>query len=152
VLNVWLALERSATRLRFRFRVAFLLFVPVLFTATHWPKLEIPGEGRPDLVIHIVAFGTWATLLIGCGFFGKALSWRNIGAVLLVAAAYAAFDEATQAIPWVRRHAALDDYLANLLGIVLACGGAVLLMKVRGVLRSRQQRQPNTAAKLAAPR
>jgi hypothetical protein len=145
-------LEGNAARLRFLFRLTFVVFVPTLFVATHWPKLQLPGEGRPDLVIHVVAFGLWTALLIGGGFFGPALSWRNIVRSLPVATAYAAFDEATQAIPWIRRHAAFDDFLANLLGVLLACAAAVLLMKVRVVLSTRQQRLSNTAADTVATR
>ena len=91
-----------------RRRAAFWIYVPILFTATHWPRLEIPLPGnRPDLVIHVGAFGLWAALLIGAGFFGPPLSRRNIGAALAVAPAYAALDEGLQAIPFVHRHAAL---------------------------------------------
>jgi hypothetical protein len=152
VLKAFGLLEDNAGRVRLLFRVAFAIFVPTLYIATHWPKLELPGEGRPDLVVHVVAFGLWTTLIIGCGFFGPALSGRNIAASLAVATAYAAFDEATQAIPWIRRHAAVDDFAANLLGVLLACAGAVLLMKARFVLSARRRRQSNTAADPVASR
>lgn len=136
----------TTAQLRLLFRIAFVVYVPVLFLGTHWPKLEVPGEGRPDLLVHLVAFGLWAGLLIGCGFFGPSLSWRNITRVFVIAAVYAAFDEATQAIPFLHRHAAFDDYVANLVGILLACGGAAVLMKVREGRLARQQQQVNTAA------
>lgn len=111
-------------------RGVFGLYLPTLFIATHWPRLTIPGEGRPDLLVHIAAFGLLTALLIPCGFFGPALSPRNILVSGFIASAYAAFDEATQAIPFIRRHAAFDDWLADLAGIALACiGGFVLALR-----------------------
>lgn len=110
-------------------RAAFWLYLPTLFTATHWPKLTLPGTGRPDLIVHLFAFGLWTALFIGAGFFGPALSWRNIRVAFLIAPLYAAIDEGLQAIPFVHRTAAFDDWLANLSGILLACFGALILMK-----------------------
>lgn len=106
-------------------RAAFWAYVPILFTATHWPKVSIPGAGRPDLFIHVAAFGLWAALLIACGFFGRPTSLRNVAACWLIAAAFAGFDEATQAIPALHRTAGLDDWGANVLGVTLAALGAL---------------------------
>lgn len=110
-------------------RAAFLLYIPTLFTATHWPNLKIEGSGRPDLVVHLAAFGLWTSLFIASGFFGPALSWRNIRWAFLIASIYAAADEALQAIPSLHRTAAFDDWLANLSGITLACIGALVLSR-----------------------
>ena len=112
-------------------RVAFWLWASALFVGTHWPALTLPGTGRPDLFIHAGIFGLWTLLLLACGYFGPPLSWGNIGAVLLIAPAYAGLDEALQAIPWVRRHAALDDWACDVLGILIACGVAAVLRVVR---------------------
>lgn len=109
------------------FRAAFFLYIPALFTATHWPNLKIEGSGRPDLVVHLAAFGLWTSLFIASGFFGPALSWRNIRWAFLIAPLYAAADEALQAIPSLHRTAAFDDWLANLTGITLACISALVL-------------------------
>jgi VanZ family protein len=100
-------------------RTAFWAYVPILFTGTHWPKVAIPGAGRPDLLIHVAAFGIWANLLIACGFFGRPTSLRNVAACWLIAAAFAGFDEATQAIPILYRTAGWDDWGANVLGITV---------------------------------
>ena len=40
-------------------RLAFWVYAAALFTATHWPKLEVPGPEGSDKVIHVGAFGTW---------------------------------------------------------------------------------------------
>ncbi|HBS29890.1 MAG TPA: hypothetical protein DEB06_10690 [Phycisphaerales bacterium] len=107
-------------------RIAFAFFALLLVTATHWPRLTVPGPGpRPDLMIHFVAFGVWTGLLIASGFFGAALSGRNVLVSAGVALAYAALDEATQGLPALGRTAALDDWLANAAGIVAATVGAL---------------------------
>jgi hypothetical protein len=107
-------------------RAAFCGFAALLFIGTHWPKLTIPAPGRPDLVVHMTIFAMWTALLIACGFFGPPLSGRNLGIVLAIAPVYAAVDESLQAIPWVRRHAAWDDYLMNVSGILLALAAAAV--------------------------
>lgn len=131
----------TPARLRLLCRLSFLVYVPALFVATHWPALEVPGEGRPDLLVHVAVFALWTSLLIGAGFFGPALSWRNILIVLPIAIAWAAFDEATQAIPFVRRHAAIDDFLANLVGILLACLAGLVLMTIKNRMTARPSRR-----------
>lgn len=109
-------------------RACFLAYALLLFIGTHWPKLTIPGGGRPDLFVHAAIFALWAALLIASGFFGPPLSRRNIALAALVAVAYAAVDEALQAIPWVRRNAAWDDWALDCAGIALA---AVVAFAIR---------------------
>jgi len=111
-------------------RGAFACYVLFLFTLTHWPALTVPGPGRPDLIAHATTFGLWTALLIACAFFGPALSRANIVRCLLIAVAYAAFDESTQAIPWIRRYATFEDYLYNLAGVALAGLVAALLARL----------------------
>ncbi|MEX2217492.1 MAG: hypothetical protein WD749_01925 [Phycisphaerales bacterium] len=125
-------------------RWAFLLYALALFTATHWPALEIPGEGRPDLWIHLAVFALWAALLIAAGLFGPPLSIRNILAVAVLGAAWAALDEALQGIPWVRRHPGVDDWLCNVAGIALACLSALALRPLLD-RRERRDRGPDRA-------
>ncbi|MCC6678416.1 MAG: hypothetical protein IT436_14870 [Phycisphaerales bacterium] len=114
--------------------LAFLFggYVGFQFMMTHWPKLVVPGPGRPDLIVHIAVFGTWNALLIACGRFGPRLSTRNIALSTLTAAIYAAIDESLQLIPFIRRVAALDDYAANLSGILLVAFASLAL---RAILR-----------------
>ena len=97
------------------------------FMMTHWPKLVVPGPGRPDLIVHFAVFGLWNALLISCARFGPALSWRNITASTVLASVYAGVDEGLQAIPVLRRVCAWDDYGANVAGIHLVAVAALLL-------------------------
>ena len=117
----------SPSLVRLGTRVAFAAYAVVLVTATHWPQLRIEGPvPRSDLYIHIAAFGLWTLLLIATQLLGP---WRSrravtraVGVGLLVAA-----DELTQAIPALGRTVALDDYLANAAGVLLA-GLAVMIV------------------------
>lgn len=115
-------------------RAAFWGYVCLLFLGTHWPRLQAPGPEGSDKIIHVIAFGLWTALLIGAGFFGPALSLRNIGRAALIAPLYAAVDESSQAIPALHRTAAWDDYAANLTGIALAC---LATLVVRSVVQRR---------------
>ncbi len=108
-------------------RCLFWVYVPILFTATHWPNLKLPLPGRSDLIEHLGAFGLWSGLLALAAFYGQALSWRNVRIVWLIAVLYAAFDEGLQAIPFVHRTADWSDLLANVLGISIACTGLLCI-------------------------
>jgi hypothetical protein len=112
-------------------RAAFIGYALLLFALTHKPALTLPGSGRSDLLVHAVFFGLWAALFLAAGFFGPALSRRNLLAAALIAPAYAAFDEGTQAIPFIRRTAAWDDFFANLLGIAAVLAAAGILRRLR---------------------
>ncbi len=105
----------------------FGLYAGFMFMMTHWPRLTIPLPGRPDLFVHATIFGTWGCLLIACGRFGPVLSLRNIGWSGAVGVAYAGVDELLQAIPFLRRTAAWDDWACDVFGITLACVIALVI-------------------------
>lgn len=118
-------------------RAAFLAYALVLLVATHWPRLRIEGPvERPDLWLHMLAFGFWTALLALSGLAGPRWSVRGVVASVGVGLAYAALDEASQAIPALGRTAALDDYLADAAGILLA-GALLLVVSWRRDLRRR---------------
>jgi hypothetical protein len=101
-----------------RWRALFALYALALFTGTHWPQLRLPAGDvpRPDLIVHVLAFGGFAFLAQRCRFFGEGR--RNAIGALALSFAYAAFDEGTQAIPVLRRQAVWIDFYANVLGVV----------------------------------
>ena len=133
-------------------RIAFWCYVVLLFTATHWPNLRIESAymERPDILIHLTCFGTWAALLILSGYMAKGArdpmaesrgvrGWvgivtqpRVVALAWLVALLYAAFDELSQGIPGLGRTVAWDDYGANATGITLACLAAIAIGRVWG--------------------
>ncbi|MDX2116536.1 MAG: hypothetical protein SFZ24_13075 [Planctomycetota bacterium] len=106
----------------------FWPYACLIFALTHWPKLEIKADiPRPDLIIHVVVFGSWTAVFIMCGFFGPRLEKRPVLISGAVSLAYSAVDEALQLIPFINRHAGLDDAAANALGVALATAGMLLL-------------------------
>lgn len=124
----------GATRV---WRWMFVVYAIALFVATHWPnlKLDVPMVERPDLFVHMTVFGGWCGLFWLSAWVGRAISGRSVVLSAVIAAAYAGVDEGLQAIPWVHRTAAWDDYGANCLGIVLAAaiaGGAVVWCRAGG--------------------
>ncbi len=124
-------------------RFVFWVYAAILFTGTHWPRLEMPGPEGSDKIIHIGAFGMWMLLAATQGWFDAPLSDRNLLRTMLVAAAYAGTDEGLQAIPFVHRTCALDDYAANAIGIMLA---TLTLLMFRGLLE-----KPGADGRGAAP-
>lgn len=117
-------------------RVVLGVFVAILATATHWPKLQIAGPvPRTDLWLHLCAFGTLGVLVASAGLVGRVGSRKSSVASWGLAIAYAALDESTQAIPGLGRTAGLDDFAANATGVtlgVLAVAGVVALARARG--------------------
>lgn len=131
-------------------RIAFWLYAVATFTATHWPNLRIQSSliDRPDILIHMTVFGTWAFLLVMTGYMERESAdplaesrgvrgWvrlvtrgRAVLLVILAAALYAAFDELSQGIPGLGRTVAWDDYAANCAGILAGSGAAMLLRRV----------------------
>lgn len=104
------------------------MYALVLFTATHWPALRIDGPvPRTDLWAHLGAFGLWALLAAGCGFFGAWRGWKNLGLAWVLGVAYAGADELLQAIPALQRTCAWDDWFADVLGVTLGVGAGALV-------------------------
>lgn len=113
-------------------RVIFVVYALLTATATHWPKLELPLPSlRPDIVIHMVVFGLWTLACINAGFFGPALSRRNILLGGLVSLVYSAIDEVSQGLPGVHRVVGLDDALANAAGVTTAVVVCVVIARRR---------------------
>lgn len=116
-------------------RIGFVGYALLLFVATHWPALTVPGPiPRTDLFVHLGAFGTWTLLLSLAGFFGPPLSTRNLGLCWLFGLANCLIDEGLQSIPWVQRHCAWDDATANMTGAT----AAMLLLLTIAIVRQRR--------------
>lgn len=123
-------------------RAAFWLYMLALALATYWPdlRIDVPEVQRPDLILHAAAFGLWTLLLLATGYLGPLTSRRNLLLGALIGAAHAIINEWTQALPFVRRHAAVDDALANLTGVALACAAWAIAVAV--IRRRRWPDQP----------
>lgn len=113
-------------------RLGLAMCVVVLATATHWPRLRIEGPiARPDLWIHLAAFGVLGVAIAMAALFGPIGSRRNLLWTWVVGVAYAAVDEATQAIPILGRTAAWDDFAADVAGVTIGVVGVALACRVR---------------------
>jgi hypothetical protein len=120
-LAAWLESEQSRGARRWIFGIQMTLTVLL----TLWPKLQVPNVvPRTDLVGHLTAFGTWMIAATWLGMFGPIFSARNIVLTGILGAAFGAVDEGLQAIPFIHRTCALDDWGCNVLGI--AVGGVLL--------------------------
>jgi len=119
----------------------FGCYAGFMFVGTHWPAFTIPMPGRPDLVMHLVLFGLWTAMCIGAEPFGPMLSLRNILASQLLSVIYAGIDEGLQAIPFIRRAAALDDFGANTCGVL---GVTLVALTLRRFLYRTRTLQANT--------
>lgn len=114
-------------------RIAFWLYATALLYGTHGPRrdVDVAGIERPDLIVHLFAFGGLFVLLLATEYFGAWRSARGIGVCTLIATAFAAINEATQALPMFGRTSALDDFAANIAGIALGVIGALAIARLR---------------------
>ena len=112
-------------------RAGFLTYALILVFLTHIPGVSIPGPvPRPDLFVHIVAFGLWNALAIRCGWFGRWGSLGNIALTSVLAAAWSGLDEYTQ--QFFGRVTAWDDFFANLLGVGTGAAIAAVWARTSG--------------------
>jgi VanZ family protein len=121
-------------------RVALTTYYLALVVATHWPGANVnvvPGV-RLDLFIHIGAYAGLAGLMALAGVGGGWWSGRAVVLIVGLTAALAVLDEATQAIPVVRRTFDVDDLIADLAGAVLgaSAGVTVTRRRAKGVQQS----------------
>ena len=110
-------------------RVVFVAYTILLLLGTLWPnlKVDVGDVPRPDLYLHLLAFGGFTALMLGCQWFGPLLSARNIAWSGVVSTGFALANESAQGLPFIHRHARLDDAAANILGVALPLMGALLL-------------------------
>ncbi|MEM1107762.1 MAG: murein biosynthesis integral membrane protein MurJ [Planctomycetota bacterium] len=113
-------------------RVACVVYFVVLVVATHWPNLQ--KEDLPDLgwlpfdkTMHLLTFAGLAAWTTWSRWFVR-WSWRrNAATAVVLGLAFGVIKEFTQ--PYVGRTGALDDLVADLLGLLM--GSAVALGVVR---------------------
>ncbi|MBU3729300.1 MAG: hypothetical protein FGM37_08665 [Phycisphaerales bacterium] len=109
------------------------------FVATHWPALELKPQMPGDKLLHAVTFAA-LTFLLWRSRVIPSLGWL-VTAMLL----YAAFDELTQSIPWIRRHASLADFISDAAGVAIAAMAIATVPRPVGEL-GRMHRELTDAA------
>jgi len=107
-------------------RWALAAYAVVLTVATHWPKLDLPGQQSVPLGLdkwmHVLAFGVLAVLIVLARPF--ACIRRTVVWGTAMALAYAGLNECTQSLMPGRTFDPLDP-IASAFGIALAACGFV---------------------------
>jgi VanZ family protein len=108
-------------------RIALPGYWLALFTATHYPRVRVPGViPQSDKAIHFAAFGLLAFLLWQLlAARARPLTAGSVWVAAAVLVVYATLDEATQQL--VGRHTDLADWIANLAGIL----GVLAVLELR---------------------
>lgn len=113
-------------------RVALALYTCALLWLTHKPGLTVEpigGFDRVDLVLHVVAFGGWTTLLaLSRWFHPRALGPRNLLLSGGVGVLFGTANELSQHV--VDRTVALSDLLANIGAAISATLALLALARV----------------------
>ena len=106
--------------------VGLVLYTGVLIVATHLPSVggmvRYPGA---DKVLHVLAYTVLGTLAAAVIHSARGLSLRNVTALLILLALFAAADELTQ--PWFSRQAEGGDWLADCVGFGLGVSVVALV-------------------------
>jgi len=105
------------------------------FLATHTPTERLPSRLPGDVTMHLVGYlALSSVVLLTLIAYGLSRP-RRIIAILIIMAAYAAFDEITQ--PLVQRYAAWQDWMADMGGTL----AAVILVELAFSLLAHIRRQ-----------
>ena len=121
---------RRLRRLASRARTLAVIYIAVLFTATHIPSLPTRGVSILDKFEHFAGYGALTLcVLVGWELTIGVLQAKHYFAMWLAGTLYAAIDELTQ-IP-VGRTCDVNDWAADILGIV---AGLIAFRLIRGTL------------------
>ena len=111
--------------------IALIIYWVALFYGTHSPLPPGMLPGHSDKIIHFVAYGGLAALLMSLRASRGPFPWTSIVARWLFLAFYGAFDEITQAL--VNRSPDLEDWYADLLGAAVGLGFVIFAFRlIRG--------------------
>ncbi len=104
---------------------------------THIPLPTLPPVVPGDKTLHVVAyFVLGSVFLVTLSAYALGL-WRRLTIALAVLAVYAALDELTQ--PLVNRHASTRDWLADVVGVGIACILHIMAAKMLAHVRQRSR-------------
>lgn len=107
----------TRTRWQHAARIALPAYWLLLFVATHYPRVRIPGEvPHGDKLVHFTAFGLLAFLYWQFARARREVGQRFVWSSAAVLIAYAALDEYLQ--QFVGRFTDVLDFVADAAGIV----------------------------------
>ncbi|HWO25725.1 MAG TPA: VanZ family protein [Kofleriaceae bacterium] len=105
------------TRWQHAAQIALPVYWLLLFVATHYPRVQIPGEiPHSDKLVHFMAFGVLALLYWQFARVRRGVGPRLVWSSAAVLLAYAALDEYLQ--QFVGRFTDVLDFVADAAGIV----------------------------------
>jgi len=111
--------------------VALPAYWVLLFVATHYPRVPIPGEiPHGDKLVHFTAFGLLAGLWWWSARARRSIDDRFVWTSAAVLIAYAGFDEYVQ--QFFGRFTDLMDFVANSAGIASVLAALELHRRRRG--------------------
>jgi VanZ family protein len=108
-----------------------------IFYLTHLPGPKVPVVPISDKIEHYLAFGTLGGLLFLSFWVGKASRRELAFRVLFIGMCYGAFDELTQALPFVHRDCNFLDWCADVAGVSTAIVAMTLVRRLLFVTRAR---------------
>ena len=112
-------------------RIALPVYWLALFTATHWPRVPIPGEiPNSDKLLHFTAFALLAVLFWVFVRARGRLGPRTVWIAAAVLLPYAGLDEWLQ--QFTGRYTDAMDFLANATGVAVALAVLELLRRFSG--------------------
>jgi VanZ family protein len=107
----------TRTRWQHAAQIALPAYWLLLFVATHYPRVRIPGEiPHSDKLLHFTAFGVLAFLYWQFARVRRGVGPRFVWSSAVVLIAYAALDEYLQ--QFVGRFTDVMDFVADAAGIV----------------------------------
>jgi len=101
------------------------IYWPLIFWLTHIPVPDLARRsGMSDKTMHVLAYLALTFLVWLAVSPYQKVRWNRpaVWVVLVIIAGYGALDEWMQGLPSINRGADFVDFLANLLGILLALG------------------------------
>jgi len=120
-----------------------------MFFGTHLPRLPRSLAEQSDKVLHFVAYGGLAVLLLGWRASRRAPTLQTVVMLWVLIAVYGLFDELTQ--PLVGRHCDVGDWFADIIGagIGLTVMWPITLRVIAHLRRTRQLAVAAAAAPVA---
>jgi VanZ family protein len=119
--------------------IAFVATWIGAFVATHLPRGQAPSLPASDKTVHAIGYFVLGSLFLLTLKLHDVRRARRIALIPAALAVYAFVDEITQ--PLVHRHASGWDWLADVIGAVIAVGVGEAILACRA--RTRPARAPD---------
>ncbi len=96
---------------------ALVTYWLAMFFGTHLPRIPRSLAEQSDKLLHFVAYGGLAVLLLGWRASRRVPTLQTVVMLWVLIAVYGLFDETTQ--PLVGRHCDFGDWIADIIGAAI---------------------------------